>query len=860
METNDMSPRFPFFAAALFILLLAAIFVTAWYYYRYQERRVVSAMQDQLSSVANLKMEQIGAWRRERLGDAQILSRSLLALSENGARRSLRDYVRSMSPILAAYKEEYGYRSMIVTDTAGRVVEDVGGTAKARVYLDTMAIRHVVVERKKRFVDFYRCPGCSRTRLDLLAPLLGPDTAGAIAGVLVLVCAPEYFLYPLVQTWPVPSRTSETLLLRQDGKSVVYLNELRHRKGTTLRLRIPINAQGLAAAEVARGGEGLIQGTDYRGVEVLAVGRHIPDSPWYIEAKVDKEEVFAPLRAVMRTVALVVGLFIIVVGSLIMSWWMTRERKIFKKQYLAEASLRQAQEGLKQSEEKYRGLVDSVDDAILIVQEGAIKFLNPRAVEVAGFSSEELMGKQFLGFIHPDDRQMVMDNYVKRMKGERVPSRYEFRLMSVNGKEKWVEIGAIRIDWSGKPATLNFLTDTTERRRLEKEKERLVSQLLQAQKMEAIGTLAGGVAHDFNNLLSIISGYTALALEKMAESDPLHADLTQVGNAAAKAAGVVRQLLLFGRKHPILLQPVNLNNTVKSLVKMLERVIGENIAVQFDAGKDLWPLEGDEGTIEQVIMNLAVNARDAMPDGGKLTIRTENAAVDQEYCRQHSAARPGRFVRLSLSDSGTGMDEFIQEHIFEPFYTTKAVGKGTGLGLSVVLGIVQQHKGWIEVQSEPGKGTTFEVYFPSTSEMPREESKEEAAPGSLRGNGERIMLVEDHQEVRFLANEILTTNGYVVLTASSAKDALALFEKESGKFNLIFSDVGLPDKSGVWLVEELLKHGKIPVLFCSGFTDEKSNWDYMKSKNIRFLRKPYSIPDLLAAVKEVLAEKKVIVT
>jgi CheY-like chemotaxis protein len=306
----------------------------------------------------------------------------------------------------------------------------------------------------------------------------------------------------------------------------------------------------------------------------------------------------------------------------------------------------------------------------------------------------------------------------------------------------------------------------------------------------------------------------------------------------------------------MLLQPVNLNNTVKSLVKMLERVIGENITVQFDAEKELWPLEGDEGTIEQVIMNLAVNARDAMPDGGKLTIRTGNVTVDQEYCRQHSAGRPGRFVRLLLSDSGTGMDELIQEHIFEPFFTTKAVGKGTGLGLSVVLGIVQQHKGWVEVQSKPGKGTTFEVYFPSTSETPREKNKEEALPGSLRGNGERIMLVEDHEEVRLLANEILTTNGYVVLTASSAKDALALFEKENGKFNLIFSDVGLPDKSGVWLVEELLKRGKIPALFCSGYTDEKSNWDYMKSKNIRFLRKPFAIPDLLAAVKEVLAQEK----
>ncbi|HMD67764.1 MAG TPA: ATP-binding protein [Chitinivibrionales bacterium] len=854
METNNISPRFPFFAAALFVLLLAAIFVTAWYYYRFQERRVVSAVQDELSAVANLKTEQIGAWRRNRLGDAQILSRRALVFTENGARKSLLDYVRSMGPILAAYKEEYGYRSMIVTDTTGRVVNDMGGTATARVYLDTVAIRQVVAERKMRFVDFYRCPGCSRTRLDLLAPLLGPDTAGAVAGVLVLVCAPENFLYPLVQTWPVPSRTAETLLLQHDGRTIVYLNELRHRKGSALRLRISVNAQGLAAAEIARGGEGLIEGMDYRGVEVFAVGRHVPDSPWYIEAKVDKEEVFAPLRAVGRTTVLVVGLVIIVVGSLIVSWWMTRERRIFKKQYLAEAGLRQAQEGLKQSEEKYRSLVDSVDDAILVVQEGTIKFLNRRAVEVAGFSSEELMGKPFLGFIHPDDRQMVMDNYVKRMKGERVPSRYEFRLGSVGGSEKWVEIGAIRIDWNGRPATLNFLTDTTERRHLEKEKERLESQLRQAQKMEAIGTLAGGVAHDFNNLLSIISGYTALALEKTAESDPLHADLTQVGNAAEKAGGVVRQLLLFGRKHPILLQPVNLNNTVKSLVKMLERVIGENITVQFDAGKELWPLEGDEGTIEQVIMNLAVNARDAMPDGGKLTIRTENAAVDQEYCRQHSAGRPGRFVCLVLSDSGTGMDELIQEHIFEPFFTTKAAGKGTGLGLSVVLGIVQQHKGWIEVQSEPGKGTTFEVYFPSTSETPREKTREETLAGSLKGNGERIMLVEDHDEVRLLANEILTANGYAVLAASSAKDALALFEKENGKFNLIFSDVGLPDKSGVWLVEELLKHGKIPVLFCSGYTDEKSNWDYMKSKNIRFLRKPYSIPDLLAAVKEVLGQ------
>jgi CheY-like chemotaxis protein len=229
--------------------------------------------------------------------------------------------------------------------------------------------------------------------------------------------------------------------------------------------------------------------------------------------------------------------------------------------------------------------------------------------------------------------------------------------------------------------------------------------------------------------------------------------------------------------------------------------------------------------------------------------------IDEEYCRTNKSARPGRFVCLSISDTGTGMDELTLEHIFEPFFTTKPEGKGTGLGLSVVLGIVQQHKGWITLCSEPGHGTTFKVYFPSTSGAPGQESKEDSSFASLQGKGERIMVVEDQAEVRELAKEILTTNGYSVFPVSTAKEAMELFEKENGRFDLVFSDVVLTDTTGVSLVEDLLKRWKFSVIITSGYTDEKAHWDFIKENNYRFLHKPYTMQELLQAVKDVLAKK-----
>jgi two-component system cell cycle sensor histidine kinase/response regulator CckA len=643
---------------------------------------------------------------------------------------------------------------------------------------------------------------------------------------------------------------------------------------------------------------------------------------------------------------------------------------------------KRTEDALRGSEEKYRSLVDGANEAIFVAQDGMLKFVNHKAAELSGHSEQELMAKPFPEFIYPDDRQLVVDNYTKRMKGEPVLSKYDFRMLTVDNSAKWVEINTVLIDWKGRPATLNFLTDITEhkmaeeklreseeryrtlfedaidgialadaetgrlvecnqalcrmverdrtellgqqqsilhapepliggltrsfvkhrvsgpvmvsqeefmsktgkkipvevkasrvhmngrdyllgifrdiseRKHLEKEKETLQSQLLQVQKMEAVGTLAGGVAHDFNNLLTAISGYTNLAMEKIDESNPMYRDLKQVSIAASKAAGVTRQLLLFGRKQHMEPVPMDPNAAISRLLKMLDRIIGEDIVIETDLGKDIWYILGDEGNVEQVLMDLTVNARDAMPGGGKLFIKTENVTIDDEYCRTSKKARPGRFVCLSISDTGTGMDELTQDHIFEPFFTTKEAGKGTGLGLSVVFGIVLQHKGWINIYSEPGHGTTFKVYFPSTTATPGQPTKEEAPLTSLQGKGERIMVVEDHAEVRAIAVEMLATNGYSAFPVSSAKEAIELFEKENGKFDLVFSDVILTDMAGTLLVKELLKRWKFGVVITSGYTDEKAHWDFIKGNNYRFLHKPYTMQRLLQAVKDVLAEKK----
>jgi signal transduction histidine kinase len=377
-------------------------------------------------------------------------------------------------------------------------------------------------------------------------------------------------------------------------------------------------------------------------------------------------------------------------------------------------------------------------------------------------------------------------------------------------------------------------------------------QLFLSQKLEAVGRLAGGVAHDFNNLLTAIIGYSELTLKKLEPNDPLRRNLTEIKAAGDRAAALTRQLLAFSRKQVMQPKVLDLNQVVSNLQKMLLRLIGEEYELRMNLGAELGNVKADPGQIEQVIMNLVLNARDAMPAGGKVSIETSNIHLDESYAREHVSVVAGAYVMLAVSDSGTGIDENTRQHIFEPFFTTKEAGKGTGLGLSTVYGIVKQSGGNIWVYSEVGKGTTFKIYFPRITEQ-AEEYKPPAAVVDVPKGSETILLVEDAGLVRTLAREVLQTSGYRVFQAASAEEALLSCEKNKEPIDLLLTDVVMPGANGRQLAERLLKmYPQMRVLFMSGYTEDTIMHHGVLDDGINFIQKPFGPSALAVKVREVL--------
>ncbi|PYS49074.1 MAG: hybrid sensor histidine kinase/response regulator [Acidobacteria bacterium] len=388
-------------------------------------------------------------------------------------------------------------------------------------------------------------------------------------------------------------------------------------------------------------------------------------------------------------------------------------------------------------------------------------------------------------------------------------------------------------------------SDVTERRLLEE-------QFRQSQKMEAIGQLAGGIAHDFNNLLTAINGYSELAMRKLQAEDPLRRNLEEIKKAGERAASLTRQLLAFSRKQ--ILQPAVLviNSVVSDMEKMLRRLIGEDIDLKTALETQLGSIKADPGQIEQIIMNLVINARDAMPAGGKLTIETSNVDLDETYARQHTGVTPGHYVMLAVSDTGMGMNTATLARIFEPFFTTKEKGKGTGLGLSTIYGIVKQSGGNIWVYSEVGQGTTFKVYLPRVDEDAQEYKRTDETEEILQGT-ETILLAEDEEIVRTLAREILETYGYRVLEASGSGAALLICERVTEPIDLLITDVVMPEMSGRQLAARLSQlRPEMKVLYMSGYTDDAIVHQGVLDEDANFIQKPFT-PDALAKkVREVL--------
>lgn len=637
---------------------------------------------------------------------------------------------------------------------------------------------------------------------------------------------------------------------------------------------------------------------------------------------------------------------------------------------------KQMEMAIREADQKYHLVVENAHQGIVVAQDGRLKFCNTRISEISGYTVQELMSKPFVEFVHPDDQQMVFENFLKRLQGKDLPRIYTFRVINKKGEVKWLEINATTTQWEGRPATLNFLSDVTERVRMEETLQRneqyfraliensldvifmldrdgtilyispscfkmtgyqpeelikessfryihpadfplvkeslerviegqgallkmefrfrhregawrrmeafarnllhvpsiagivvnarditeqraveeemnvLQEQFRQSQKMEAIGRLAGGIAHDFNNILSVIQGYSELSLLNLTQGDPLRETIEQIRQASKKAADLTGQLLAFSRRQVMEMKVLDLNLLLRNLEKMLRRVIGEDIELAILQGEGLGMIKADPGQVEQMILNLVINARDAMASGGKLTIETSNVTLDGAYARAHMAVKLGDYVLLAISDTGVGMPPEVKERIFEPFFTTKQ--KGTGLGLSTVYGIVKQSGGNIWVYSEPSRGTTFKIYLPRV-DAPVDENREMSKPEELPRGEETVLIVEDEEEVRKIAMAILRRQGYKVLEAPQGGDALLICERYEGPIHLMLTDVVMPRMDGMELAERLLSiRPEMKVVFMSGYTDNAILRQGVLGSGREYIQKPFTVEGLARKVREVL--------
>jgi len=507
---------------------------------------------------------------------------------------------------------------------------------------------------------------------------------------------------------------------------------------------------------------------------------------------------------------------------------------------------KRAEQALIKSEERYRDLVENAHDIIYSQDlEGNYTSMNQAGATITGYAVEEALKLNFAQTVAPECLEATREMLKRKLAGDR-ETAYEMEILAKDGHRIKVEANTKLVYQDGVPVGIQGIArDVTERKQLE-------DQLRQSQKMEAIGQLAGGVAHDFNNLLTAINGYSGLALQRIDDNHPLRGYLEEIKKAGDRAANLTRQLLAFGRKQILQPLPINLNDIVTDMNKMLRRLIGEDVELRAKLDPALKKIKADPGQIEQVLVNLVVNARDAMPQGGKLTIETATVELDQDYADRHVGVTPGSYVMLAVSDTGTGIDDLTKAQIFDPFFTTKEKGKGTGLGLSTVYGIVKQSGGNIWVYSELKHGTTFKVYLPQLDVVPAKTEAGVAEPAVADG-WETILLVEDEDVVRGLAKKILEQSGYKVLEASRGEEGIRLCLQRTEPLHLLLTDVVMPGTSGKEVADRLreLLPG-LRVLFMSGYTDEAIVHHGVLDSNVEFIQKPFTPTSLVRKVREVL--------
>ncbi len=962
-------------------LLMIIVLIGGTWFYRSQDREMRRRAIEELQAVARMKLDQIVAWRAAALADAVLLMESPF-LAEGVSAWMDRPETATLEKILGrvrSMRRHKHYADVLIVDASGKIHLSLDGKS-VRLHSEALqAVEDALRLRRPVITELHRGPGDLPPHLDIVAPVFRMQGGVAEpAGAIVLREDARQTLYPLIQSWLTPSPSAETLLVRRDQDHVLFLNDLRFRKGAALDLRIPLTRTDVPAVMAVRGSTGVVEGKDYRGVEVLSVLNRIPNSPWLMVAKVDAKEVFAFWRfQAVLIAALILALMAamaVAAGALIQ-----RNKKVYFR------DLFRTREALLESEARHRMILMSVGDGVLVTDsQGRVTMLNPVAETLTGWRQDEAVGRsieevfriineetrasvespvpkvlregRIIGLANhtlliakdgaefpiadsgapirtPDgaisgvvlvfrdqraeraadeflrrSEQQFRDLFTRMLEGfalheiicDETGRPTDYRFLQVNpafehmtglsasaivGRTVREVMPGIESHWidtygevalTGRPIQLENYTkeldrhyrisafcpspgqfavsfeDITSVKRAEAEKEQLQAQLLQAQKMEAIGRLAGGVAHDFNNMLSIILGYGDMLLEAAPPDHPFRESLKEVVDAGMRAKSLTRQLLAYGRKQMLEMKTAGLNQIIRNFEKLLRRTIGEDIRMQLMLSPEDIPVRVDIPQMEQVLMNLAVNARDAMPEGGVLTIETDINVLDEAYAKEKPGVSPGTYAMMAISDNGCGMDPETQAKIFDPFFTTKDMDKGTGLGLSMVYGIVKQHGGNVWVYSEPGQGSTFKIYLPVASKTPSVEVEiPETAPAPVSDT--TVLVVEDEPTVRRLVCTMLKKGGFHVLEADGAPAAIELADNYKGHIHLVLSDVVMPEMKGNELAQRIVAlHPEAKALFMSGYTENVIFRQGILDRGVQFIQKPFSAKGLREKVQKAI--------